>query len=178
MPKLAKKMAKQASEAKEVSEGFEPLPAGKYIATLAGVEERVAQSTKAPMWGIEMEDLQDLDGEEQPGRQFTNLVLPGDDNKMPDDYEGNSRSKKSLEDQWANRNEFLAGKLKQFFEAFGYTTDSDTDELIGERCVIALSVETIGAGKRKGQLGNQITGFYPLDSVDFEDADGDADDDF
>jgi hypothetical protein len=177
MPKLDKKMQKKAKEAPEVTDGFEPLPAGKYIATLGGVEERTAQSTGAPMWGIEMEELFDLEGNEQPGRQFTNLVLPGDD-EVPDDYEGNSRSKKSLEDQWINRNAFLSGKLKQFFEAFGYELNSDTDEMVGERCVIALSVETIGAGKRKGQLGNQITGFYTLDSVDHEEASGDTDDEF
>lgn len=180
MPKLDKKMAKAAKEAPEPTDGFEPLPAGKYVATLAGVEDRIAQSSGAAMWGVEMEDITDLEGNVQPGRQFTNLVLPGDDKKVPADYKGPGkglRKGQTLEEAWAARNEFLSSKLKQFFEAFGYTTDSDTDEMIGERCVIALSVETINAGKRKGQLGNQITGFYTLDSVDHEDAE-DADDDF
>jgi hypothetical protein len=179
MPKLASKMAKAAAEAEDVVDGFEPLPAGKYIATLKEVEDRIAQSTGAKMWGIELEEITDLEGNVQPGRQFTNLVLPGED-KMPADYQGKDNSRKTLEEQWKSRNDFLRGKLKQFFEAFGYTTDSDTDEMIGDRAVIALSVETIGAGKRKGQLGNQVTGFYTLDSVDFEDAaaTGDGDDDF
>lgn len=180
MPKLDKKMAKATSEAEEVVDGFEPLPAGKYIAELGGVEDRIAQSSGAAMWGIEMTELVDLEGNPQPGRQFTNLVLPGDDKKIPDNYEGPAKGLKkgqTLEEAWKARNDFLRSKIKQFFEAFGYTTDSDTDEMIGERCVIALSVETIGAGKRKGQLGNQITGFYTLDSVDHEDAE-DAEDDF
>lgn len=177
MPKLPKKEAKRTSEAEEVRDGFEPLPAGKYIATLSAVEDKIAQSSGAPMWGIEMEDLYDLEGNEQPGRQFSNLTLPGDD-EMPDDYTGNPRSKKSLEDQWTSRNDFLRSKIKQFFTAFGFTTDSDTDEMIGERCVIQLTIETIGAGKRAGQLGNQIAGFFPLDSVDAEDPASDADDDF
>lgn len=179
MPKLSEKMAKAASEAEDVKDGFEPLPAGKYIVTLKEVEDRIAQSTGAPMWGIELEDVTDLEGNVQPGRQFTNLVLPGPD-KMPKDYKGKDSSKKSLEEQWKSRNDFLRSKIKQFFEAFGYTTDSDTDEMIGERAVVALSVETINAGKRKGQLGNQVTGFYTLDSVDFEDTGSGAttDDDF
>lgn len=179
MPKLDKKMAKAASEAEEVQDGFEPLPAGKYIAELGAVEDRKAQSTGADMWGVEMIELHDLEGNVQPGRQFTNLVLPGDDKKVPDDYKGPAKGLKkgqTLEEAWKARNDFLRSKLKQFFEAFGYTTDSDTDEMIGERCVISLSVETIGAGKRKGQLGNQITGFYPLDSVDYEDAEDEEDD--
>jgi hypothetical protein len=177
MPKLPKKEAKRTSEAEEVQDGFEPLPAGKYIATLGGVEDKIAQSSGAPMWGIELEDLFDLEGNEQPGRQFTNLVLPGDD-EVPDDYTGKSNSKKSIEEQWKSRNDFLRSKIKQFFTAFGFTSDSDTDELVGERCVIMLTVETIGAGKRKGQLGNQVAGFYTLDSVDSEDPKSDSDEDF
>lgn len=181
MPKLDKKAQKRAAEAPEPTTGFEPLPAGKYVATLANVESRVAQSSGADMWGVEMEELYDLEGNEQTGRQFTNLVLVGD-GKMPDDYKGPARGLKkgqTLEDAWKARCEFLDGKIAQFFNAFGYSMDSDTDEMIGERCIIELSVETINAGKRKGQLGNQIVAFYPLDSVDFEDASGkSADDDF
>lgn len=176
MPKLPKAAAKRASEAEEVQDGFEPLPAGKYICTLAGVEDRKSAAGN-DMWGIELEDLFDLEGNEQPGRQFTNIVMAGPA-KVPDSYEGKPNSKKSIEEQWKSRNDFLDSKIKQFFTAFGFTTDSDTDEMIGERCVISLSVETIGAGKRQGQLGNQVTGFYTLDSVDAEDPASDADDEF
>lgn len=176
MPKLPKAAAKRASEAEDVQDGFAPLPAGKYICTLAGVEDRKSEAGN-DMWGIELEDLFDLEGNEQPGRQFTNVVMAGG-SKVPDDYKGKPNSKKSLEEQWKSRNAFLDGKIKQFFKAFGFTTDSDTDEMIGERCVISLSIETIGKGKRAGQLGNQVTGFYTLDSVDAEDPTSDADDEF
>lgn len=178
MPKLDQKMAKKTQEAEDVQDGFEPLPEGKYICTLKEVEDRVA-GTGSKMWGIELEEIVDLEGNVQPGRQFTNLVLPGAD-KMPKDYKGskNPNAKGTLEEQWVRRNDFLSSKIKQFFEAFGFTTDSDTDEMIGERCVIQLSIRTIDGGKRKGQLGNQVEGFYALDSVDHEDVSSDTEDEF
>lgn len=178
MPKLAKKAQKKVKDAEIPANGFEPLPIGKYIATLAGVEDKIAQSSGAAMWGVEMEDIQDLEGNEQPGRQFTNLVLAGEDDEIPEDWEPRSlRKGQTREDAWANRNAFLNGKVKEFFEAFGYSVDSDTDEMVGERCVIKVSQQTITGGKRKGELGNQIDAFFPLDSVDHE-ASGDADDNF
>lgn len=182
MPKLDKKTAAKVDEAEEVTGGFEPHPAGLYIASLKEVESRTAASTKAPMWGIEMEDLHDLEGNAYPGRQFTNLVLPGDDDEIPDSYKQNEKSIEkgvTREDAWISRNDFLRGKLKRFFNAFEMTLDSDTDEMIGERCVIKLVVKTAEAGKRKGELVNEIDDFRPLSSVDYEDASApDPEDDF
>lgn len=181
MPKLAKKMQKQVKEAEAAStEGYEPLPAGWYIATLSEVEEKIAESTGADMWGVVMEDLEDLEGNEQPGKQFTNLVLPGDDDDMPEDYKGPAkglRKGQTLEEAWANRNAFLSGKIKQFFEAFGYSADSDTEEILGERCAIKLSIVTIGAGKRKGERGNQIEAFDSIENHSYEGSGGTKDDD-
>ena len=182
MPKLDKKTAKAVDEAEEVTGGFEPHPAGLYVATLKEVEARTAQSSGAAMWGIEMENLKDLEGNSFPGRQFTNLVLPGDDDEIPDSYKQPERSVEkgnTREEAWESRNAFLNGKMKRFFNAFEMTLDSDTDEMIGERCIIKLAVKTAEAGKRKGELVNEIDDFRPLSSVDFEDdASGDGDDDF
>lgn len=180
MPKLDKKMAKAVNESEVPEGGFTAWPNGKYVASLAEVETRFSEAGNE-MWNVVFEDCTDLDGEKMPGKQFTNLVLPGDDNKMPEDYTGpvkGLRKGQTLEEAWKSRNDFLRGKIKEFFLAFGYSEDSDTDEMIGERCAIKVSQVTIQKGKRKGETGNQVDGFFSLDEVDFEDAAGDADDDF
>jgi hypothetical protein len=172
MPKLASKEVKKVNDAEVPESGFTAWPNGKYIATLAEVETRFSQAGNE-MWNVVFEDCTDLDGEEMPGKQFTNLVLPGDDKKIPEDYKMSPSAEKrklSREEAWKSRNEFLRGKIKEFFLAFGYSPDSDTDEMIGERCVIKVSQTTIQQGKRKGETGNQVDAFDTLDSVDFEDA--------
>jgi hypothetical protein len=182
MPKLAPKDQERVAEAEETTGGFDPLPSGKYVATLKSVEDKLSKKGNA-MWGVAFEEIHDLDGNKQPGQQFTNLVLAGDDDDIPEDYvqtEASLKRDESREEAWINRNAFLNGKIKRFFSAFGYTSDSDTDEMIGERCVLKIKKTTIGEGKRKGEPGNEIDDFLPLDSVDFEDGDGaaGADDDF
>lgn len=178
MPKLDSKTKKAVDKAdSNVGGGFEPLEPGKYVCALKEVEAAVSQAGNS-MWKVQVEDLVDLDGNDQPGRQFDNLMLPG---PMPADYKRNPKSRhKTDEDAWESYQELVKGRLKQFFEAFGYTTDSDTDEMIGDRCVVTLSVETISQGNRKGQLTNRITKYETLDSVDFEDTGSNSadDDDF
>jgi hypothetical protein len=181
MPKLDKKMTKAVDEAEVPDSGFKALDNGKYIATLSEVETKFSQAGNE-MWNVVFESITDLDGEEMPGKQFTNLVLPGDDKKIPEDYEPSASAKKrklSREEAWKSRNDFLRGKIKEFFLAFGFSADSDTDEMIGERCGIKVSQTTIQQGKRKGETGNQIDAFIALADLDFEDAAAkDADDDF
>lgn len=179
MPKLDKKMAKAVNEAEVPESGFTAWPNGKYIAALSEVETRFSQAGNE-MWNVVFENCTDLDGEEMPGKQFTNLVLPGDDKKIPEDYEPSKSAQKrklSREEAWKQRNAFLRGKIKEFFLAFGYSEDSSTDEMIGERCVIKVSQTTIQQGKRKGETGNQVDAFLSLDEVDHE-AVKDDDDDF
>lgn len=47
-------------------------------------------------------------------------------------------------------------KMKESFEAFGVTTDTDTDDLLGSICKAKVSIRTIQSGDRKGELSNQI----------------------
>lgn len=170
MPKLAVKDRKKVQKAEAVGGGFEPLRPGKYIATLANVEAKNSNAGN-PMWVAEFEDIHDLDGEKQPGRQWYNLNLPTTD-EAPADYEKG-------QEKWEQYQALCAGRIKAFFEAFGYTPDSDTDEMIGERCVLQIGVRTIQNGPRKGEATNSVNGVAALDSVDFEDAgDGDDDDNF
>lgn len=65
-------------------------------------------------------------------------------------------------------------KLKEVFEAFGYTTDSDTDEMIGEKCKASVSQRVITKGARAGQTGNNVDTMIALTA---EEAEGGEDDD-
>lgn len=74
----------------------------------------------------------------------------------------------SLSQDWA---------VKRPFEAFGVEPDTDTDELIGECCVLMVSQREIQKGNRKGQIGNNVDDILALGDDDVvEAAGGDADD--
>ena len=179
MPKLAAKTRKKVAKAEAIGGGeFEPLEPGKYIAELAEVEAKTSNAGN-PMWVATFEEIHDLDGERQPGRQWYNLNLPID--TMPDDYNpARLRKGQTREDSWENYQRMCEGRLKAFFEAFGYDVDSDTDEMIGEKCVIIIGVRTIKQGARAGEKTNSVNGVAPLDSVDYEggDEDGEGGDEF
>ena len=176
MPKLDKKTQKRVEKAEPIVGGnFEPLPVGKYVGTLSKVE---AQATNAggSMWVAEFTDLHSLDGTTYPGRQWYNLNLP-DYGEMPADYRP-KRGTKSPEEAWEIAQSLAEGRLKAFFEAFGYTVDSDTDEMIGERCLVHVGRRTIQQGPRKGEITNQVNGVEALpDDLDPEDFSSDEDDD-
>lgn len=59
------------------------------------------------------------------------------------------------------------GFMKATFEAFGVPLDTDTDDMCGEIVKAKISVRTIQAGNRKGELTNQIDQLVPKDE-DFE----------
>lgn len=170
MPKLNAKLKKKVEKAEAVTGEFEPLKPGKYIATLNEVEAKDSGSGN-PMWVAEFGDIRNLDGESQPGRQWLNLNLPTTDTP-PESYEKGA-------DKWVQFQRLCEGRLKAFFEAFGYTVDSDTDEMVGDECVIILGVRTIKTGPRAGERTNSVNGVAPLDSVNATvgDGDGEGDDD-
>lgn len=56
-------------------------------------------------------------------------------------------------------------KLKEVFDAFGFSTDSDTDELVGESVKLVVIQEVIEKGTRKGQMGNTVTQVLSLDGT-------------
>lgn len=168
MPKLAAKDRKKVAKAQAVGGDFEPLKPGKYIAELSAVEAKNSAAGN-PMWVAEFTDIHNLDGEKQPGRQWYNLNLPTSDTP-PDGYTKG-------EEKWQQYQGLCAGRIKAFFEAFGYSEDSDTDEMIGERVVLQIGVRTIQNGARAGEETNSVNGVQPLDSVDYEGADDDEDGD-
>lgn len=168
MPKLAAKVRKKVEKATAVSGEFEPLKPGKYIATLNEVDARNSNAGN-PMWVAEFGDIENLDGETQPGRQWYNLNLPTTDTPP----EGYTKGK----DKWEQYQRLCEGRLKAFFEAFGFTEDSDTDEMVGDQVVIILGVRTITNGPRAGERTNSVNGVAPLDSVNREGSSSEGDDD-
>lgn len=175
MAKLNTKDRKKVGKAEAVSGEFEPLKPGKYPATLSEVETRVSNAGN-PMWNITYTDLQNMDGETAPGRQWYTLMLPQD--AMPEDYTPSpgalKRSNGDVEAAWDNYQEFVAGRIKAWFEAHGYTVDTDTDEMIGEKAILQIGVETINRGERAGQRTNRVNAVLALGD---HEVDGDEDED-
>lgn len=77
---------------------------------------------------------------------------------------------------WANTSlsEKALWKIKEMFDAFGYTTDSDTDDLINEVVKLIVVQRPIEKGSRAGQIGNNVDKVLPFDG---EDATGDSSED-
>lgn len=161
MPKLSATQAKAVEKVTPVATaGFEPHPEGWYVAKLSEVEAK-ASSNGNPMWAIEWSDLRDLEGNELPGKQFFNLNFPS---KMRADWKPELGAKR--EERWANYQERCKGQIHAFFLAHGYTVDSDTDEMLGEDCLIHLVVKTQQQGKNAGRLQNEVDGFKPVTDAD------------
>lgn len=155
MPKLSKKLTKQVDEA-EATHGYQLIKPGKYFCKLGGVEVKQTKEDN-PMWVAEFKDIYSLDGERQQGRQWWNLNLP---------IEGDAPADKDPK-KWADAQRLSKGRLKAFFEAFGYSVDSDTDEMIGEVAVITIGIRKISQGARTGEDANQINDIEATD--DYED---------
>jgi hypothetical protein len=166
MPKLNQKMRKQVEKSESVSGEFEPMRPGKYLATLNEVEAKNS-SAGNPMWVAEFGDIKDMDGESKPGRLWYNLNLPTSDTP-PDSYEKGA-------DKWKQYQDLCRGRLKAFYEAFGYTLDSDTDEFVGDQAVLVVGVRTIQNGERAGERTNSVNGVKSAEGVEIGDGDGDED---
>jgi hypothetical protein len=186
MPKLAKKTqsaVKKAEAAKPSS--YELLPRGKYVGTLAAVTEE--DTDFGPRWVAEFSELTHVvSGESYPGRQWYNMPLPQDPDKVPDDFEPRQRrgQKRSKKEAWAEMQDFRVSVLKSFFESMGYTEDTDTDEMVEEEAKAILTVvqEAAKSGARKGEKFNRVKGLEAL-PADFElpepsEDDDDEDDEF
>jgi hypothetical protein len=147
MPKLDKKMAKAVSSA-EISTGdFPLLDPGYYYAQLNEVE--VLDGNYAPRWNVSFYNLHKKEtGEAATGRQWYNINVPAD-GPAPANYTNGDK-------KWAAFQSMSLGQLHGFFDAFGYSTDSDTDEMIGEWVVLKVAIEVIKQGDRKGDKTNRV----------------------
>lgn len=154
MPKLAKNIASKVESTETVHSAggsYEPIEPGKYFGRLASVKVRPETNKyDAPQWSAEFEELHQVStGDRAPGRQWLNLTIPTTKTPHPQYTNG--------ADKWEMYQNMLAGRLHAFFEALGYTSDSDTDEMLGEWAVLTISVETIQYGTRAGERTNRVT---------------------
>lgn len=178
MAKLNAKDRKKVDKSEAVTGEFKPMPPGKYVAELAEVETRVSGKGNA-YWNAEFNNIHSLDGDKQPGRLWYMIMLPVD--KMPADYKADdpNLTDEQRKEKWDNYQSLTAGRIKAFFEAFGYSLDSDTDEMIGDRVILQVGIETQQQGANAGQQRNRVNAVLPLDDVDIEFGDDeDGDDDF
>lgn len=137
MPKLNASTAKKVAAAEAANGGSFLLPEGRYAARLLEVESK--QGQKGEYWTWVLTDLHDTEGTSHPGRQWHNTSL----------------------------SEASFSFLKQVFEAFGYTSDSDTEEMIGEWVTIHLVQEQIARGNRAGEMTNRVRSLAPFNPEDF-----------
>lgn len=56
-----------------------------------------------------------------------------------------------------------AFKIREVYDALGYTLDSDTAEMIGDKCRAYVSTQTQEQGKNAGRLQNVIDSLVPLE---------------
>lgn len=122
----------------EAASGSFLVPEGRYAAQLLKVEEK--EGAEYPYWVWQFGNLHNKAGEMVPGRQWNNTSL----------------SPKSF------------GFLKATFEAFGYTTDSDTEEMVGEWVTLYLVQEPIAKGPRAGQLRNAVQSVFEFDAEEYD----------
>jgi hypothetical protein len=163
MPKLDSRLA-QTIDNTEANHGsdFAPLAPGKYLARLSDVSVRdEVNKYGAVQWSAEFEELHAIDtGERAAGRQWLNLTLPTS-NEVPGNYP-------KAPDKWESYQALLAGRLAAFFEAMGFTPDSDTDEMKGEWAVITLTIRTIQSGARQGEKANEVTDIENMEDLGLE----------
>lgn len=122
--------------------------------TAAKVEEAEGGNFEAIPEGIYALVLEDVEVKEGPKGQYwswTFKVAEGEEYAGRKFWNNTSLSDDAF---W---------KLKETFEAFGVSPDTDTDTLIGDR-VRAMIVQKIAEkGKRAGELQNEIKTLLPLD---------------
>jgi hypothetical protein len=145
---MAKLNEEKATEAKNASTGFTPMPDGTYRFILKDVDP-TREGPKGPYWSWEFECI-----EPEPV-------------EVLDEESGETKEMKILgRKQWNNTSMSAMWSFNQTFEAFGVPTDTDTDEILGKPCLLVLSVRTIQSGARKGELTNQVERIKPADPED------------
>lgn len=125
-------------EDSEAMSGSFLLDSGRYAARLRKVTEMPGE--EYPYWDWEFDAIHDEKGTRHPGRQWNRTSL----------------SPKSR------------GFLKATFEAFGYSADSDTDEMIGEWVVLYLEQEAQTQGKNVGKMRNFVARLAPFDPDEWD----------
>lgn len=128
------KLNKQTAGKVEASEALDFSPLEEGIYEVQLNKVEVKEGKDNPYWSWEFEIP--ADAQENAGRRF---------------WANTSLSEKAL---W---------KLKEAFAAFGASTDTDTEDLVGKRIRLSVSQTTIQKGPKTGELTNSVESFLPLD---------------
>lgn len=78
------------------------------------------------------------------------------------EFQGERKIKGKKLFDYISYSESAGWKIRQLFEATGYTFDSDMDELVSDEAelVVEISTYTQQKGKNKGKLANQVEGYF------------------
>lgn len=134
MPRLDAGTAEKVANAED---GFKPVDPGVYVAYLAeDVTEKQGQKGFYWRWVFVIDEV-DNEGNPQQfaGRKlFTNTSLS--------------------DAAWF--------KLKEMFAAFGVSTETEANELVGQKIRLQVKTVVIQQGNRKGEVGNEVGKALPL----------------
>lgn len=147
IPKLADRVAKYvAKQEPSLGSSFEPIQVPKVIGTLKEVREEEGEYDV--QWVAVFSDLVDLAGRTYGGSLFYRMTIPGG-SKPPAGWvpyiNGVKREDATAaerQDAWTKRIADQGARLHGFFDIVGYTPDSDSDEVIGEKYGLNISVRT------------------------------------
>ena len=129
---------KQAKAAETAEGGFKLVPDGAYLCELVSV--KVIPGPTADQW------------------EFTWKVADPDHD---DNWQG-----VNLKD-WVSLGEASAWKMRQVFDAMGYSLDSDTDEMVGDQARLYVRKGKQEQGKNAGTMRNFIDRYVdPAEDVD------------
>lgn len=165
MPKLAGRVQKFVDKQEPNAEGgggFVVIEEPQVLGALAEVREE--EGDFGTQWVVSWDKLTSLSGKEYPGKLTLWMNIPGS-SKAPAGWKvirggqdvTETKSAAEIQDLWTEQITKQAARVHALFAVPGYTTDSDTDELIGE-----LYLLDIGTRPRKdspGQKVNRVFGF-------------------
>lgn len=133
----------QGEVAKAETLSFEPVAPGIYPLKLVNVDTDKS-GPAGPYWSWEFKISDSLGNEIGVGRKL-----------------------------WRNTSLSQPGMLREVYDVFGFTYDSDTDEMLTHECRALISQGVIEKGNRKGEKGNDIVRLMSLD-IDDDDATDDG----
>lgn len=142
--------------------GFVLIEEKQVLGTLAEVREE--ESDYGTQWVVVWNNLTSLSGKEYPGSLSTWLNVPGG-SKPPATWKvyrkgsdvTDTLSAAEKQDAWTEQIQKQGAKIHALFAIPGYTTDSDTDELVGE-----IYLLDVGVVAKKGDATvkyNKVWGF-------------------
>lgn len=155
MPKLPKERAEGANN--QESGDYKPLKPGKYVFKLTEVEEGVTGEKS-----------------KNPGTDKWVWKLVVDKDYHPELRKGRWQTAQS---EHIPLSENMDWKMKQMFEGFGYTADSDTDEILEDPEARIVGYVKTGKDIVSGDPRSEVSRYVKFDPSKFTYSPEDADDD-